>query len=72
MVLGSPCSPDAGGCDLAPALPGLVCDPDTHTCQMPCTTAADCTDADLGGFVCDRTHPLSDGTAICRDPTCPD
>ncbi len=70
LAVGALCMP-GGNCNAAPALPGLVCDAESGTCQMPCATDADCSGAGLGGFVCDTAHPLSDGTAICRDPTCP-
>ncbi len=50
----------------------LLCDTASNTCQVPCTTNADCTTSGLRGFLCDR-RPKRAGQmpeGICVNPTC--
>jgi len=42
----------------------LACDPDTNTCQLSCTTNAECP----GGFSC--FDASGDGASYCVNPTC--
>jgi hypothetical protein len=42
----------------------LACDPDTNTCQLTCTTNAECP----GGFSC--FDASGDGASYCVNPTC--
>ncbi len=62
VILGSPCTPGAmDDCGTSAQVRGMTCDADSHTCQLPCTSDADCSNENLGGFVCD---------GICKNPTC--
>ncbi len=62
VILGSPCGPGTTiDCGSSSQIRNMTCDADSNTCQLPCSTDADCKDANLGGFVCD---------GICKNPTC--
>lgn len=68
IILGTPCTDDAF-CASSTAIAGLRCDPQTNSCQRPCSRNVDCNE--LGGFVCDtRTDDSGQPRGICVEPRC--
>ena len=55
------------GVDCSPSIAGMICDAESLTCQVPCSSNADCRNRlGLGGFICDT----SKATPFCVNPTC--
>jgi len=72
VTLGTVCrGMPAGFCEGSAAVRGLFCDDTSSTCQLGCSSDADCVGAGLSGFVCDvGLVTMVSSSAVCVNPTC--